>query len=203
MRRRVFNLLTLLSLPLFVAVVGLWVRSYFVGDQWTLAPGRVTGKTTSPWGEVDAWRLQYTVSSGTGRLQVVRIEGQDAFLPGGRTTLPAAEAVGDYAGGITRSDRWLKTLGFGFLRRDKQYEVTPAGMRRTYWGFRVATVPYWFLAAITGLAPASWLAAYARRRKRRLRAARSLCPACGYDLRATPAQCPECGQTSTPAEQAL
>jgi hypothetical protein len=150
---------------------------------------------------VDAWRLQYAVNSGAGRLQVVRSERQDVLPSRGRTTLPAAEAVRDYAGGVTRSDRWLNTLGFAYLRREKQYDAT-GGIRRTYWGFRVATVPYGFPAAVSGAAPALWLAAYARRRKRRLRAARRLCPNCGYDLRASTGRCPECGNAPTPFGEA-
>lgn len=55
-------------------------------------------------------------------------------------------------------------------------------------------VPYWFLTLVTGAPPACWAARWAARRlSRRRRRLRGLCPACGYDLRATPDRCPECG----------
>jgi len=58
-------------------------------------------------------------------------------------------------------------------------------------------VPYWMLAIVTAMLPTqrffAWKAVRRARRRKRL----GLCPACGYDLRASPQRCPECG-----AEQA-
>ena len=51
---------------------------------------------------------------------------------------------------------------------------------------------HWLAAMIFGIPPVAWLVA-SRRRRKRDRSALGLCPACGYDLRATPGQCPECG----------
>jgi hypothetical protein len=52
-------------------------------------------------------------------------------------------------------------------------------------------VPYW-LAAVFATAPLAWAIRHPKRRAR-YRARTGLCPACGYDLRATPGRCPECG----------
>jgi hypothetical protein len=71
---------------------------------------------------------------------------------------------------------------------------------RNLWYDRVgverAAVPYWPVALVGFLAlarPAYRITAACRRRAH---VRRGRCPACGYDLRATPDRCPECGATS-------
>jgi hypothetical protein len=60
-------------------------------------------------------------------------------------------------------------------------------------------VPFWSVAAVTGLLPLAWVATRLRSRVRRRRLTdQGFCPACGYDLRATPDRCPECGALTPP-----
>jgi hypothetical protein len=68
---------------------------------------------------------------------------------------------------------------------------------------RTAWVPLWIVAAATAILPASRLGGAWAARRRSLRRRGNLCPACGYDLRATPDRCPECGATpaAPPAAQ--
>jgi len=53
-----------------------------------------------------------------------------------------------------------------------------------------AYVPHWLVAGVSLVLPAC---AYFGRRRRLRRARAGYCPACGYDLRASPGACPECG----------
>lgn len=56
------------------------------------------------------------------------------------------------------------------------------------------SLAYWSLIAVgTVLAGTLWVASFRDERPRRRRK-RGLCPACGYDLRASKDRCPECGR---------
>jgi hypothetical protein len=56
---------------------------------------------------------------------------------------------------------------------------------------RTVTLPWWEVVAAATPVPAVQAVVYARRRRARQRRERGLCPACGYDLRASPGRCPE------------
>ena len=87
----------------------------------------------------------------------------------------------------SRVSRWL-ACGRGRVGYYKSevmiYGPTTAPMRVTAFD-----APLWTVAASAAVLPAAWLCP----RLSRDRAVRGLCPACGYDLRATPDRCPECG----------
>jgi len=63
--------------------------------------------------------------------------------------------------------------------------------------WQLLTLPYWFLTLASAILPATWLRKFIRRRRERGRASRGHCPACGYDLRASPDRCPECGTAAS------
>jgi hypothetical protein len=173
MKRRLLNLLTALSLVLCVAVVALWVRSYYRFDQ-----------VESYWPN----RRQVQGHPGTRGVEASSFRGV-IFL----------QLIGNSfnAGNQTRLPQWHSLPDPASVAAELSY-VLPRG---TVPGFAVTQEPMlvrvsvghaWMLAA-AALLPAAWLVSTFRIR-RRCRA--GLCPSCGYDLRATPGRCPECGTSS-------
>jgi hypothetical protein len=167
MRRAFFTFAAGISAVLFVAFCLLWVRS------WVLQ--------TSEW-VASSWPgTAIEVRSAGGRLFFFRhtVAG----------TLPRGPQPWQY-------QRYENTLDFeppgaphGLLGIEYRYSAQLGG-DKTLW----LTLPDWAPALCFAILPAAWLTLEVRRRRRRdRRLTHGLCPACGYDLRATMDRCPECG----------
>jgi hypothetical protein len=128
-----------------------------------------------------------------------RASRDKTFVPG-HTTKPADSLAGESARirfayfGFGKDHSTSSRSDFhapDFLKRSD--DGLPHG--RAVRVFRVVWFPYWSLAIVLAILPAIRLQAMVRIRHR---ARRGLCPACGYDLRATPGRCPECGAVPAP-----
>jgi hypothetical protein len=87
--------------------------------------------------------------------------------------------------------RWLQAIGIDW-RWQTNTAGTPFGLVQRE---RHISVPFWLLIVIT--ATAGWLLGRRNWLVRR-RVINGQCPACGYDVRATPDHCPECGLANVP-----
>ena len=193
-RRRLLNFLTALSLLLSAACATLWVRS--LGGSDFVSRGRIV--RSSPQAVTSrvqqlAWvggRFRFTDSDVTYYPQTYSVPP------------PPVDAKARWAWG--HSDFWwdkLTRVGFYTADRPGQSVWNRLGFYAgdgpgfaTSWSderVRMLTLPAW-LPVVLFAAPAVlrlWPTLTARRRRRA-----NLCPACGYDLRATPGRCPECGR---------
>ena len=175
MKRRLLNLLTALSLLLCVAVVVLWVRSHHVqdsvlksiGDQRVYCLSAYRGTLLFKRNDLSYSEIALNYRKARWHSDPVIPELGDRDLGDGMDSI------------IWRKAGWL---GFG-IGQEEYFEGV----------IHAAVVPLWFIAMSCFLLPAARALAAVRRRVRHRRGA---CPACGYDLRATPGRCPECGAAS-------
>jgi len=195
MRRRLFTALSALSLVLCVAVCVLLVRSRSGSDsaEWTYdryLPDRSAASNqvylTSDkrlWLQVNWGRV------GPFNGQLVWGYYVRADLSGGRPRLGF------------RHERYDPMQTFGFPRDfdngatgwgPLRWQIASRSRPKDGDDFRYINigVSHWLLLLLLLVPPILWL-----NRFRKARRTRTLgrCPACGYDLRATPDRCPECG----------
>jgi len=103
------------------------------------------------------------------------------------TTRPA-----NYADNLMRrlNDRTASVRGSKFFGLAYAQSTLPYAHSRTF------AIPLWLLIVLLLVCPGHAAWRYLRSRRRRKS---NVCPACGYDLRASPDQCPECGVPRQPA----
>ena len=194
MKRRLLNLLTVLSLLLCFAVIVLWVRSFWLQSaimrnsvvvtaphslrtQWFVsASGRVGWADLHLWTSAEAAAEAAHQSGGRPRYQF----REKPLLPTSRWTWGYRRVV-ETKRKATREG--LQLFGFCF---EAFNDADPRLSERQLdvW------IPYWFVASALATPAATRMALHWRRRWCR---SANLCPSCGYDLRATPGRCPECG----------
>jgi hypothetical protein len=181
MARRLFTLLSALSLLLCVAVVVLWVRSvgHFGEAQWAGQAYAIQGS-----GIDGVCGLLLTRDSMLHpRTREGRLYGWSSW----RVSLrPGRDRATLFSPSF---NRW----GFGF-HAEKTVGPPQGGWRfggRRIW---IIYLPFWVPAALLLLPPLLWAGTRARRTLlRRRRRLSGQCVACGYDLKESPQQCPECG----------
>ena len=204
MKRRLPDLLAAVSLAGFLAIAWMW--------------------SDSPWGfdREDQRRAivgddAYFLASRAGGLRLVRQRAATSGAGPGWPETASPRRLGFWQigiwegnGSILISTRFGPAepdhafLGFGwgrahyrkstnFIRGSEQRVI------RYTLDYAVVAVPYWALLLATAAPPAFSLRA---RLRRRVRLRRGQCPACGYDLRASPGGCPECGPAPAAAPAA-
>ena len=176
MKRRLFNIFSVLSLVLCVVTMVLWARSYWVVDHWSLRGI-----------DEDSLLVRIRVTSLIASRGVVEVEhdsgqplpsrGANPFVPSLRhRTLPGVARL--MFQGSYRFSRVYRSTSF--------VDGRPA---QRCWHTMV-NFPLWLPGCLFFVLPTWQLL----KRSRRTRLRPGHCPTCGYDLRASPERCPECGK---------
>jgi hypothetical protein len=183
--RRMSDVLTGLSLLLFVAATALWARSYRFEDILCL------------W-DADG---ELALSSQRG---LICVSASNVHGPPGHALIrwpahpPTELRPSPLAGGSL-----FNRLGFAHDARLQRGGYVGLPLELQNRGLivpdpfvsRLYVLPFWAVCALAGALPVlRWALCPLRRGIRsKLRRRHGLCPRCGYDLRATPDRCPECG----------
>jgi hypothetical protein len=172
--RWAFNVLVAASLLLCLATAGLWVRSYWVFDLFQAARQEAAeyGRRN------DAKHFQCRLISDRGHLEGLL----------GWSERPEEEYKPAWKFKLRHPDRHFASFSTIWFRSDREINEGYA------YPWRSCVAPDWSLVSAFAVLPAIVAFRQIRAvRRRRHRSRLGLCPACGYDLRASPERCPECG----------
>lgn len=199
MKRRLFTIASLVSLLLCVAVVGLWMQSYWVADSVHIQYRHWNGLLLT-----DSF---FTLESSSGGLRFAM--SADGYRCADATEMTQRRFY-DFEH-LGRS--WRRTGSFGYPRGVGSYNpgVMPGWRLGLAGGHLVGSprkgsnvaresrwviVPHAAVALSLACLPLVWWHRLHGQRRRQRRQDQGVCCRCGYDLRASKERCPECG---TPA----
>ena len=179
MKRHRVTVALMLSLPMCIAFIALWVRSYH------------------SWDGLDWHRGDHVlqIRSAEGCVAIQRNRAAEASRRSLELRSVARPDMSDWQAvffaNVEFWDRFFwdthgvfRGFGFGFDRAGLQGKPEWAGC----WA---VDTPHWFWVILTAIVPAHRVIQCAARYRRRTR---GLCQSCGYDLRASHIRCPECGE---------
>jgi hypothetical protein len=187
--RRLFTLLSALSLLLCVGTCALWVRSHWRHDTIAFS---VRGVLIHA--ELNVGKFRLSAATGYPEPKPIDITTNRVgdtfpqFFPdwsilktGDAARWRALGLSGYFGPGIVYVDAHEHVYDFSL-------PLGPPFTRQLgYW--EIDAVPYWLVGLATIAVPSFWILRYWLRLRHPIGACRS----CGYDLRATPDRCPECG----------
>jgi hypothetical protein len=194
MIRRLFTILSVLSLLLCVATCVLWVRSYRAFDTATYCSAAK-----------DAHQWSFCGGNYCGRFEVFSVDAR--LHPGHEMAYEKDPSTNELG--------WARQPGWRWASYDSRPYPSIKDAAEMLWSWRCSTgewspirtdpnvrryaftsvvFPLWAPTVAFAAGPLIRAVPKLRHRRRRRRHQRlGLCPACGYDLRASPDRCPECG----------
>jgi hypothetical protein len=180
--RRLFALLSIFSFVLLLATLILWIRSHHLSDeiQWRNSNGARTIYSADGRLVLDVYFIDWSREAIEFRPLKYQRDQRRAPL----NYIPLLN--------FDPGDIYIEWQHGGFSWWERRSRA--AGRRLI-----IMVAPFWFVALIPAILPATYLTLRLRASLVRRRMAREgLCTACGYDLRGTPRgnPCAECGSST-------
>jgi hypothetical protein len=189
-----------LSLLVCLAMIVMWVRSYWKSESWrrtsysarsaifrscVVGSGRGQASVLMGWLDFSQDNVRHqperTGPRGTVSVGAATFYYNDSWIEQRMALQPPA------------SEHWWEKLGiYNRITHKAKLQSVP-GIASTV----VLSSPYWLLVLLTAIGPALWAWAWWKSPNW----PPGCCRKCGYDLRASPEKCPECGAVGSSAEK--